>query len=126
MEKKSPTKKYGWLAAIFSTLSVLIIAAPMLYYIITGFIVGEVVSKVALGLTAVAALIILLIASIQKSKLNSPFWILAIGLSFCLTEIYPLLIWIGVGTVLDELVFTPLSKHYTNLYTINKQIDKRG
>lgn len=126
MANKSPTKKYGRLAILFSVLSILVIAGPMLYFIIAGFIVGEVVSKVILGLTGMAAIIILLIATLQKAKLNSPFWILTIGLSLCLTKIYPLLIFMGVGTILDELVFTPLAKHYTNLHTINKQIDKRG
>lgn len=123
---KSPTKKYGRLAGLFETLSWMIITVPMLVYVVIGFIEGPVVSKVALGLTASAALIMVAIAGLQKVRLRSPFWILTIGLSFCLTEIYPLLIMMGAGTILDELIFTPLSKYFKNLYTINKEIDKRG
>lgn len=123
---KSPTKKYGRLAGLFETLGWMVVTVPMLVYVVIGFIEGPVVSKVALGLTATAALIMVAIASLQKTKLKSPFWIISIGLSFCLNEIYPLLIMMGVGTILDEIVFSPLGKHYRNLYTINKEIDKRG
>ena len=123
---KTPTKKYGRLAGLFETLSWALLVIPMAIYIVSGFIIGSVVSKVILGLTAIAAIIILLIAALQKTKLRSPFWIVAIGLSFCLTEIYPLLLIMGAATLFDELVFSPLGKHYRTLYTINREIDKRG
>lgn len=125
MANKTPTKKYGRLACLFEILGWLVLTVPMSVFIIKGFILGSVVSKVALGLTAVAAFIILVFSALQKLKLRSPFWILCIGLSFCLTKIYPLLIFMGVGTILDEIIFSPLGKHYRNLHTINKEIDKR-
>lgn len=125
MANKSPTKKYGRLAILFEVLSWLILTVPMIVFIVMGFITGAVVSKVALGLTAVAALIILAVSALQKLKLRSPFWILTIGLSFCLTEIYPLLLFMGIGTILDELILSPLGKHYHSLHTINREIDKR-
>jgi len=123
---KSPTKKYGVTATICEILSWAVIVVPMLVFIVMGFIMGPIVSKVVLGLTTIASIIILLIAALQKSKLRSPFWLLTLGLSFCLSEIYPLLIIMGVGTILDEMILTPLGKHYRNLYTINREIDKRG
>lgn len=125
-KSKTPTKKYGRLAGLFETLSWALLVIPMAIYIVSGFLIGSVVSKVILGLTAIAAIIILLIAALQKTKLRSPFWIVAIGLSFCLTEIYPLLLIMGAATLLDELVFSPLGKHYRTLHTINREIDKRG
>ena len=125
MANKTPTKKYGRLACLFETLGWLVLTIPMLVFIAMGFIMGSVVSKVVLGLSAVAAFIILLFSAFQKLKLRSPFWILCIGLSICLTKIYPLLIFMAIGTILDEIIFSPLGKHYRNLYTINKQIDKR-
>lgn len=125
MANKTPTKKYGFLAGLFETLGWLVLTVPMLVFIIIGFIMGSVVSKLVLGLTGVAALIILAFSALQKLRLRSPLWILCIGLSFCLAEIYPLLIFMGAGTILDEIIFSPLGKHYRNLHTINKEIDKR-
>lgn len=121
----SPTRKYGRLAALFGFLSWAILLGPMLYFIISGFIAGAVVSKVVLGITAIAAIIILAISVLQKTKLRSPFWILIIGLSFCLSEVHTLLLIMGGATLLDELLFSPLAAHYRNLYTINHEMDKR-
>lgn len=125
MANTTPTKKYKFLASLFGILGWLVLTVPMIVYIVMAFVAGAVVSKVVLGLTGVAAIIMLAFSTMQKLRLRSPLWILTIGISLCLTEIYPLLIFMGVGTILDELVFSPLNKHYRNLYTINHEIDKR-
>ena len=121
----SPTKKYKNLSGLFGFLSWAIIIIPTLIFIIIGFINGVVASKLILGITTIAALIILMVAALQKAKLRSPFWLVMIGLSFCLGEISGILILMGVCTVIDEMVVSPLHKHYSNLYTINREIDKR-
>lgn len=121
----SPTKKYKTLSGLFGFLSWAIILIPTLIFIVIGFINGVVASKLILGLTTIAALIILMIAALQKAKLRSPFWLIMIGLSFCLGEISGILILMGSCTIVDEMVVSPLYKHYSNLYTINREIDKR-
>ena len=53
-------------------------------------------------------------------------WIVLTGLAYACNNIVPLLLIMAITTALDELVLTPLAKKYENLYTINKEIDKRG
>lgn len=125
MAKSDPTKHYHRMDIFFSVLSWAIMIIPMAAFIIMGFITGPVVSKVALGLTTIAAIIMLAIAALQKTKLRSPFWLIVIGLAFCLNEVYTMLIIMGVATIMDELIFSPLSKYYHSRYVINDQIDKR-
>ena len=125
MAKSEPTKHYHRMDIFFSILSWAIMIIPMAVFIVMGFITGPVVSKVALGLTAIAAIIMLAIAALQKTKLRSPFWLVVIGLAFCLNEVYTMLIIMGVATIMDELIFSPLSKYYHSRYVINDQIDKR-
>lgn len=125
MAKSEPTKHYHRMDIFFSILSWAIMIIPMAVFIVMGFITGPVVSKVALGLTTIAAIIMLAIAALQKAKLRSPFWLVVIGLAFCLNEVYTMLIIMGVATIMDELVFSPLSKYYHSRYVINDQIDKR-
>lgn len=125
MAKSEPTKHYHRMDIFFSILSWAIMLIPMAVFIVMGFITGPVVSKVALGLTTIAAIIMLAIAALQKTKLRSPFWLVVIGLAFCLNEVYTMLIIMGVATIMDELIFSPLSKYYHSRYVINDQIDKR-
>ena len=125
MAKSEPTKHYHRMDIFFSILSWAIMIIPMAAFIVMGFITGPVVSKVALGLTTIAAIIMLAIAALQKTKLRSPFWLVVIGLAFCLNEVYTMLIIMGVATIMDELIFSPLSKYYHSRYVINDQIDKR-
>lgn len=125
MAKSEPTKHYHRMDIFFSILSWAIMLIPMAAFIVMGFITGPIVSKVALGLTTIAAIIMLAIAALQKTKLRSPFWLVVIGLAFCLNEVYTMLIIMGVATIMDELIFSPLSKYYHSRYVINDQIDKR-
>ena len=125
MAKSEPTKHYHTMDIFFSILSWAIMLIPMAVFIVMGFITGPIVSKVALGLTTIAAIIMLAIAALQKTKLRSPFWLVVIGLAFCLNEVYTMLIIMGVATIMDELIFSPLSKYYHSRYVINDQIDKR-
>ena len=122
---KSPTKKYKRLALSFSLLSILVLLAPMVYYLVEAFIAGVVIEKLALGGLATMAIILTLFNTIMKANLRSPIWLLLIGIFLVLENILPLIIFIAVGTILDEFLLTPLARRYRNLYTINKEIDKR-
>lgn len=121
----SPTKKYKRLARLFSLLSILVLLAPLCYYTAEAFIAGVVIEKLALGGLATMAIILTLFNTIMKANLRSPIWLLLIGIFLVLENILPLIIFIAVGTILDEFLLTPLARRYRNLYTINNEIDKR-
>ena len=121
----SPTKKYKRLARLFSLLSILVLLAPLAYYLVEAFIAGVVIEKLALGGLATMAIILTLFNTIMKANLRSPIWLILLGIFFVLENILPLIIFIAAGTILDEFVLSPLARRYRNLYTINNEIDKR-
>ena len=121
----SPTKKYKRLARLFSLLSILVLLAPLAYYLVEAFIAGVVIEKLALGGLATMAIILTLFNTIMKANLRSPIWLILLGIFFVLENILPLIIFIAAGTILDEFLLTPLARRYRNLYTINNEIDKR-
>lgn len=121
----SPTKKYKRLACLFSILSILVLLAPLAYYLVEAFIAGVVIEKLALGGLATMAIILTLFNMIMKANLRSPIWLILIGIFIVLENILPLIIFIAAGTILDEFVFSPLARRFRNLYTINNEIDKR-
>lgn len=121
----SPTKKYKRLARLFSLLSILVLLAPLAYYLVEAFIAGVVIEKLALGGLATMAIILALFNIIMKSNLRSPIWLILLGIFFVLENILPLIIFIAAGTILDEFILSPLARRYRNLYTINNEIDKR-
>lgn len=120
------TKKYSRLTILFRCLSVLVLVLPLAYYVITGFIAGEVVEKFTLGVTFVAAAIMFIVNVLFKYHIRSTIWVLVLGIYTAVDNILPLLIMVAVGTILDEFVFTPLYKSFGNKATINKEIDKRS
>lgn len=125
MKVSDETKKNRLLSIFFLVLSISITYGPLLYYVITGLVVAHTASKVVLTLFAVAALIIGIICFIQKHRLRSPLWLLIIGIFFAVEKILPLIIFVAVGTVLDEFILTPLHKMYKRKAQTNKEIDKR-
>jgi hypothetical protein len=121
----SRTKKYKRLAYLFSLLSILVLLAPLAYYLVEAFIAGAVIEKLALGGLATMAIILTLFNMVMKANLRSPIWLILIGIFLVLENILPLIIFIAAGTILDEFVFSPLARRFRNLYTINNEIDKR-
>lgn len=126
MAKSEITKKYQRLAVLFHALSIIVLVAPLAYYIILGFINGETTEKFALGITFVIAVILFIINILFKYHIRSTLWILVLGVYFCMDNILPLLFMVAIGTILDEFVLTPLYKSYKNKCTINREIDKRN
>lgn len=120
------TKKYKTLKICFLALSILCSFGPLIYFVIDGFIGAKTVEKLALTFTTLGALIVTITAVFLKIKLRCPVFIILIGLAVALDKILPCIITVAICTILDEVVFTPLSKKYKELYTINKEIDKRG
>lgn len=98
---------------------------PIGYFTVNAFIAGEVVEKVSLGALATVAVIMVAINALMKLHLRSPLWLLLIGIYIAVDYIMPVLICVAIGTILDEILFTPLRKHFHNKAVINAEIDKR-
>lgn len=124
----SPTsKKYKSLFILFFAVSLLLNVAPVAIYVIDALIGGALVQeKVALCMTVFVVLIMSAVAWANKIVLRSRIWVIIIGLYFILDYFVAPLLIIGICQIIDEWIASPLSKHYKNLYTINRQMDKRG
>jgi hypothetical protein len=120
------TRKYQRLHLLFFSLSMLILTAPVVVYVVIAFVQGEVHEKLTLGTTVVIAVILTVINMLCKFHIRSTLWIVVLGIYFCLDNILPLLLMVAIGTILDEFVLTPLCKKYKAKANINKEIDKRG
>ena len=119
------TKKYKKLKIFFAILSLICILGPLLFYTVQAFIGAAVVGKVVVSLTTLASLILAAISVVFKFHLRSPIFLMLIGLWVALDTLLPTIIWISIAVILDEFIFTPLKRRYGQLYTINKEIDKR-
>ena len=121
------TKKYRFWSFFFLFFSILLNVAPIGAYTITALINANlVVEKVALISTVFVVLILSIVAWVNKTTMKSRVWIVMLGLYFCLDEfIVPLLI-IAITQILDEWIVAPLHGYFRNIYTINREIDRRG
>ena len=120
------TAKYKRLSVLFAILSLLCFAGPILYFTIAAFMGAALLSeKIALASTLTIALILTLVAVINKCAMRCRIWIILIGLYVCLDTIMTPLIIIGSCQIADELCFAPLHSYFKSKYSINKEIDKR-
>lgn len=119
------TKKYKRYNKILSFFSILLNCIPILSYTIIAFANGSIKQVTALGLALTMAIMFTIINLVFKHHIRSTIWILLLGIYVCLKNITPLLILIAACTMIDEFAINPLRKKYKQLYTINKEIDKR-
>ena len=120
------TEKYKKLYNAFRILSVAVTLGPLCVYFCIAFIGATTVHKLAVGSTLAVVLILTIINVIGKYHLRSPLFLLLMGIYIGLGKILTPLIITTIGVVLDEFIFHPLCIKYKNLYTINKEIDKRN
>ena len=120
------TEKYKKKARFYNFLSFFITVVPILIYVVIGFIEGTIGQKITLGMCLVAVIILVILNLLFKHIPRCGVWIILAGLAYACNSIVPLLLIMAITTALDELVLSPLAKKYKNLYTINKEIDKRG
>lgn len=122
------TKKYKRLFLIFLALQVSCFLIPVLVFFFIGLFNGEVSvsSKFVLGLGTTVALVIMFIGLINKHHWRTPLFVFLMVCYLALQQFIPILITFAVCTFLDEMVFTPATKHYRELYVINREIDKRA
>lgn len=119
------TKKYKRTNKSLSFFSILLNCTPILSYTIVAFANGSIKQVTALGLALTVAIMFTIINLVFKHHIRSTIWILLLGIYVCLKNITPLLILIAGCTMIDEFAINPLRKKYKQLYTINKEIDKR-
>lgn len=119
------TNKYKHLSRLFLAISIIITFFPIGFYTVYAFIAGTAGQKFVMGGLFTTAIIMVGLNALMKLSLRSPIWLLLIGVYSAISSIMPLLLMIAFGTILDEILITPLHKKYKNLYTINAQIDKR-
>lgn len=119
------TKTYKIKKNICGFLSFLCTVGPLLVFIIMGLIQGEGQEKLCLTLTSIASIILGLLAVMRKVHLKSTVYVAMIGLWIALDNIMPFIITLGVCTILDEILFTPLYHRFKEDYHTHKQIDKR-
>ena len=110
---------------ITGILSFLCSFGPLIVFTVMGLVQGEGKEKIVLAMTMVGAIIIALIAAMQKIHLRSTTFILMIGLWIALDRLLPFILTIAICTIIDELILTPLYKRFKEDYHTNKQIDKR-
>lgn len=103
----------------------LILVAPLLFYGVKAFITAGHAEKLVLTAGVLISLIMLSAALLQKARLRSPLWIVLLVIYYVLREVLPLMLFIAIGTILDELVLTPAAKFCKQKYSINREIDKR-
>ena len=120
------TNKYHKLYRLFKCLSFAVTVCPLIVYFCIAFVGATTVHKLAVGSTLAVVLILTIINVIGKYQLRSPLFLLLMGIYIGLGKILTPLVITTVGVVLDEFIFSPLCKKYKQLYTINKEIDKRG
>ena len=126
-KQMSTTTKYRltyW--SLFIT-SLLLQLGPLVTYGIIGYVQSDLVTeKVGLSLTVFIVAILTVVAFVNKVAMRSRLWIMLLGLYFALDYIMTPLLIIAICQIVDELIATPLKKHYKTKLTISKEIDKRA
>lgn len=119
--KKLRKKKYILLA-----ISIMLNVIPMLYFVIEGFVKGDTKEKVCLSLTGTMALFFLVLNVLFKSHLKRTIFIVILtGIYIAMKDMKIVFIVLGLSTVADELIISPLYSYYKDKVSNNKDIDKR-
>ena len=126
MAKSKTTKKYARLSLVFGTLSVLLLLGPVGFYIITGIATATLtIQKVALVSTVAVSLLLTMLCAINKVVFRSKIWLVVLALFFVIDNFLVMIMIFGITQCLDELIVSPLARHYRTKASINAEIDKR-
>lgn len=126
MAKSKQTKKYARLAFLFGFLSLCLMIGPAAYYIILGFLSATVImEKVVLTATIFMAILLTAICAINKWVFRSRTWLLVLALFLVIDNFFIMIVIFAASQVLDELIASPLARHFRNKKSINIEIDKR-
>lgn len=127
-ERTKNVRKLGILFKILSWLLCFGLAVTFIIICMSNSSAGDETMKQKLGTVVygigISLIPMLVLAIIVKDKVRPTVWMVDVILAnylFGSTIMYAVFaIWL-----LDEYVIGPLGKHYINLYTINKEIDRR-
>lgn len=121
------SKHYLTGAIIFTLLSFLCCVGPALYYIVEGYLIAGGIHRVALCLSVFIALIGSCLCLMTKHiSFRSGIWFILLALYFIIENFTPMIILFGATQILDEVLLSPVSRHYRSKFSINREIDKRG
>lgn len=127
MKKSKTTRGYEFWAFLFGLLSFLTLVGPFAYYGIAA-LAGSALAyeKVALAGSVLVVGIMTLVSLVNNIALRSRIWIVLFALYICLDSFIVPLFIIGACQLANELVFSPLRRHFAEKASINLEIDKRG
>lgn len=119
------TAHYRRMALVCGFFSALCMLGPLIYFGVKALLVAEFTTKLVMGFMFTSAAILTVVNLCMKSHARSPFWIVLLALMMGLKAIYPVLIAMAIGCLLDELIFAPLHRYARSKASINHEIDKR-
>ena len=129
--KSERTKKCKSLATLFTVISWFLCFGLAIVYVIvfvTGMDPAQPSIKEKLGVViygiGLSLIPMLVLAILVKDKVRPTVWMLDVILANYLFGSVVMYVTFGIW-VLDEYVIGPLGRHYRQLYTINKEIDRR-
>lgn len=126
MATSNITKKKKRWTRIFGFTSFLLNFGPLLYFIVSAFIQGDVKQKATIGIVAMVAIILTVMMQLFKYNLKRTlFWLLLLAIFACADKLGAVFITVGVCSVIDEILVQPLHKAFKTSYKTNKEIDKR-
>ena len=114
-------KRYRELTALSYTLEFM----PICAFVIPAFVQGNTKEKLIMGLTAIFALLVVLINRLNKVAPRSALWIILVGINLAIQNLMPVIITMAVCCLIDEIIVTPAQKDIKEKYKINKEIDYR-
>ena len=121
------TKKLGLIAKILTLFSLLLSFGPLMVYLVLSYssAVAEPVGKITLTAMLGVSVILSFVCLVNKYSPRCRLWLILIGLYMCLDSFIGCILVLAITQCLDELIISPLAKHYRNLHRINREIDRR-
>lgn len=125
MKKSQTTRDYLHKRNFCKIMSFLLTFLPLIIYGVIAFVQGTVENKVSFGLCLTICALFVIMNILMKLKIRCTLWILLLGIHICLNNIVSLIIIMAISTALDEFIFEPLARKYSQKASINIEIDKR-
>ena len=121
------TKKLGLIAKILTLFSLLLSFGPLLVYLALSYssAVATPVGKITLTAMLGVSVILSFVCLLNKYTPRCRLWLILIGLYMCLDSFIGCILVLAITQCVDELVVSPLARHYRNLHRINREIDRR-
>lgn len=122
------TKKLKLTGLLLTAFSLLLTFGPLIVYLVLAYNntmaapVGKITLTAMLGVSVIMSFVCL----INKYTPRCRLWLILIGLYMCLDNFIGCILVLAITQCLDELLISPLAKHYRNLHRINKEIDRRS